>query len=233
MSNYTEADVERWFQDADESLAKHGYTMNGTVRRDLPAIRSAALEGAKMPGLVEALGAARNAITAWREIRDRLVSERDEARREVSALQARVKELERQGLDMARQVGELSGEVFNLTSERDALRAQVTSLRSAMIEEAASIDLYWLSPADKKAVADRIRAALSAPPAETTPAPESADEASKPQCVRCERVHGDGHVIYVCDMTIGGCGLDVCGDCSENAGPDMQSVMCLECYDRE
>lgn len=132
-------------------------------------------------------------------------------------------------------------------AERDALRAQVGRLTHER-DTARLAVLELVAPESKRP------AALSAPPAETTCGPCADHECAvhvhadcehcapaetpaierkedkEPECVRCGRVQGGGHVIYACDLDEGGCGKDVCSDCSEDVG---QAVVCLECHDRK
>lgn len=205
MSNYTEADVAQ-----DEAalleFIESGEHGRGAAIAMVSRLGTAALEGAKVPGLVEQ-------VRHWRDAADEVAKNRsDEVRAylsEVSALQARVAELEREleqerdvsrdlaaaGLETERQRAEAESERNALqarvaeledalgeaedwkhlheaekaareevVSERDALRAQVEKVRAGA--EAAKGHSAWAS---------RILATLSAPPAETTPAPERAE----------------------------------------------------------
>lgn len=49
------------------------------------------------------------------------------------------------------------------------------------------------------------------------------------QCEDCGRPGVDGCVIYRCDEYEGGCGRDVCADCSVSAGPHGATILCDEC----
>ena len=39
--------------------------------------------------------------------------------------------------------------------------------------------------------------------------------------------------MYVCAPEAGGCGEDICSDCSENAGPSGSAVLCLPCAENQ
>lgn len=232
----TEADVKSWTETVAAKL-RGAPDPGKDWWAALRLLEAAALEGAKVPGLV-----ADNAVL-YSLVRRAIYGKGDgsctecgrkggcapdcemakEAAKhrpgatllgELSALQAQVEDaedrwkvaeaarklaleqvatLERQGLDMARQVGELSGEVATLTAERDdlwtqrnvqqdrAVRAErerdrtmerLNALSAQVEAQRKTIDTagHMLSFSDPGTVQRFLMAALSAPPAETTPA---------------------------------------------------------------
>lgn len=197
MSNYTEADAKR------DTGRLAGYVSGVGVREDreaLARLEAAALEGAKVPGLVadnaalhqramDALSVATEPVTAFQRahkanaaLADLLEQPRPgaallaEHEAKVSALQARVKELERerdareeQAFGLRQSFDGATKRVAVLVSERDALRAQV----DAVDDIASGVVLRGEGEA-QESLAHRILATISAPPAETTPAPERA-----------------------------------------------------------
>lgn len=205
--NYTEADVER----DNGTVTEHidGTRMGVmTARASLCRLKAAALEGAKVQGLVEQV-ATRERIAAALQARvaveeeshKRTMSELDESEKEVTTLRARVAELERErdallskaeseewDTDAATwKANEKAEEVKRLESERDALRAQVetvpTLVRKALHRHGLSASLCHES-------AEEVRRALSAPPAETTPQPEA-----PLLCAGCSKLGKRAHTV--------------------------------------
>ncbi|RKI34558.1 hypothetical protein D7Y27_33180 [Corallococcus sp. AB004] len=165
-AKYTTEDVGRWFRAVVARI--EGSTETMMVRM----LRDAALEGAKVPGLVADNAALLDALKELADLMDgvldgsytpdsftlqvahRVLAEEHpgaplitEHTIEVSALQARVAELERErdnfraGERIAR---DRAAQALNLRdiaeSERDALRAQVQGLKAML---PAGLDLYW------------------------------------------------------------------------------------------
>lgn len=248
MSNYTEADVRIWARNIKRVLN------HPRVEIELNQLESAALEGAKVPGLVAdnaALGglllrvsaagikpsgvvladvdAALNqphpgaALLAEHEakvtaLQARVTVLQQDARTASDAMDAaqaraveaekRVAELARERDEVIRTAGRLekqrAEEALPVMRERDALRAQVARLRQKA--EALS-RVLTPEPEDFPAeaaqalgaleseVAAISKADLSAPPAETTPAPECA------VCGECTPVFAYGG--YCCARQVG------------------------------
>lgn len=201
----TEADVKSWTETVAAKL-RGAPDPGKDWWAALRLLEAAALEGAKVPGLV-----ADNAVL-YSLVRRAIYGKGDgsctecgrkggcapdcemakEAAKhrpgatllgELSALQAQVEDaedrwkvaeaarklaleqvatLERQGLDMARQVGELSGEVATLTAERDAAIKEV-GLKEAQRETAFRIGRKKVAEKDAaNAVRDALRAQVDA-----------------------------------------------------------------------
>ncbi|WP_223643980.1 hypothetical protein [Corallococcus sp. EGB] len=170
-------------------------------------LRDAALQGAKVPALVADNAALVDALTELANLMDgvrdgsytpdsftlqitrRVLAQEhpgatilEAHQRELSALQARVAELERERdehagqherqLEGARQAVAAVRELqARAESERDGLRAQVEALK-AKCDEAARA-LFVGGPADVEKAHNAVEDALSAPLAETMPAPSS------------------------------------------------------------
>ncbi|WP_304504107.1 hypothetical protein [Corallococcus sp. EGB] len=214
MPTYTTEDVRLAYR-------KLTLAINGTKdirapdwQMSLSLMLTAALEGAKAPGLEQALKDAHRALTNAKvsthdtpgnprselsltgrilrlEARCAASEGREvELTREVSTLQARVEELEDHGRDQLQRIEEL-------VSERDALRAQVEAVREmvkrglkeqeAGAERLGRTNLYM---AGTKDALESVLAALSAPPAETTlvlcPKCEQRHPGPTNPCVLCE-----------------------------------------------
>lgn len=136
MSNYTEADV---MMDAMTvggalSLLDHDDVGQRTEGRSaLSRLKAAALEGAKVPGLVADLAQRTRERDSemeerWKasEVKRQQTERAEAADAKVSALQARVKELEQAVLARAEAHKRTSLSRRAAECERDALRAQVT-----------------------------------------------------------------------------------------------------------
>ena len=186
MSNYTEADVERMAEVVETGLQP----LHNTSRSALRDLKAAALEGAKVPGLVADNAALLEDFQAWvkrTSHHDRVTFVKEAVRRnprgtallaeharEVSTLQARVAELDGdirrvlQLLTLGQQVDgtqtvvghEAANAARRVMADRDALRAQVVELEQAVLARAEA----------HKRTSLTLRVALSTPPAETTPA---------------------------------------------------------------
>lgn len=222
MSNYTEADVER-----DSGLLTTGIQSWQPSQDDLvralaarDRLKSAALDGAKVPGLVEQLEDFRKHLepdqrgVGWElhvfsaidterelladiervapewsplngphEIVSHLAGKLEERDAEVSALQARVAELEREqsakeelAFGLRQSLDGATKRVAVLAGERDALRAQVAILtterdktRGAMRLVSSERDALGVQVAEARGVlaALRGRGGEGVPPAET------------------------------------------------------------------
>lgn len=197
-TTYTEADVER-----DKAKLTHGLQAWSPSQEDLLAalgardsLAAAALDGAKMPALVEQLRVAnesgseamRNAA-AYRNERDALQAQvatltadmirvnnaASEAIQKTAQVMLRASELERERDEARRQqavtaksLKDAMENAERFASERDALRAQVAAARNDLLDHCCGLQNQ---PADC-AMCKAIATALSAPPAETTPAAE-------------------------------------------------------------
>ncbi|RKH93578.1 hypothetical protein D7Y04_39935 [Corallococcus sp. AB038B] len=194
VPKYATGDVERWFR------AVVARTNGSTETVMARMLRDAALEGAKVPGLVEDNAAL---VDALKELADLMEGVRDgsytpdsftlqvahrllaeehpgaallaEHEAKVSALQALVAELEgelEQERDNSRTLAsaglETEKQRAELESERDALRAQV-----GQYEKSITTALRMLAEGQHALVESNLRLALSTPPAETTPGPNS------------------------------------------------------------
>ncbi|RKG68675.1 hypothetical protein D7V80_11805 [Corallococcus sp. CA054B] len=165
-AKYTTEDVERWFR------AVVARTKGSIETMMVRMLRDAALEGAKVPGLVADNAALVDALKELADLMDgvidgsytpdsftlqvahRVLAEEHpgeallaEQSREVSTLQARVAELERErdtfraGERIARDRAAQALELRDIAeSERDALCAQVQGLKAML---PAGLDLYW------------------------------------------------------------------------------------------
>ncbi|NNC01933.1 hypothetical protein HJC10_03570 [Corallococcus exiguus] len=194
VPKYATGDVERWFR------AVVARTNGSTETVMARMLRDAALEAAKVPGLVEDNAAL---VDALKELADLMEGVRDgsytpdsftlqvahrllaeehpgaallaEHEAKVSALQALVAELEgelEQERDNSRTLAsaglETEKQRAELESERDALHAQV-----GQYEKSITTALRMLAEGQHALVESNLRLALSTPPAETTPGPNS------------------------------------------------------------
>ncbi|RKI08304.1 hypothetical protein D7Y15_26215 [Corallococcus sp. AB030] len=194
VPKYATGDVERWFR------AVVARTNGSTETMMARMLRDAALEGAKVPGLVADNAALLDALKELAELMDgvldgsytpdsftlqvahRALAEEHsgaallaEHAREVSTFQALVAELEgelEQERDNSRTLAsaglETEKQRAELESERDALRAQV-----GQYEKSITTALRMLAEGQHALVESNLRLALSTPPAETTPGPNS------------------------------------------------------------
>lgn len=187
MSNYTEADVKRW---RDTLMGAVAFGFDGRTLAALDAITSAALEGAKVPGLVAdnaalvsllkrvsdagfklfgVLVADVEAVAAQPSQGAALLAEFEDVRaawhretERADALQARVAELERRDRNWRTHAETVEQERDTAESERDALRAQVDA-----VNDIASGVVLAGDSEEQDELAHRILAALSALSAET------------------------------------------------------------------
>ena len=148
MSNYTEADVERL--DAREL----NYELQGVPESldQVARLKAAALEGAKVPGLVAALYEAR---------------ENNDWKLAHAILDGKVHPVVALLANHQAEVSALNARVAALSSERDALRTLATEALEAIRTGGSGIT---------RDIRIKLEAALSAPPVETTPAPVPAED---------------------------------------------------------
>lgn len=176
---YTEADAKRDARAVEWNFVRGEnfrgvHIENGVVTDPAEALQrllAAALEGAKVPGLVAQLADRDADVKASEGLRLAATERADRLQAQMATLTT-----ERDAYK------EIAKEV---KSERDALRAQVAKLRSILAEYVAVDGSQGLCSAMRLGkVQERARSALSAPPAETTKA--------EPHCGNCgesEEVH--------------------------------------------
>lgn len=146
-TGYAKADVEQW-HDAVHALVQAWAPNSDTRQRVEPILallKAAALEGTKVPGLVAEVAAARSAldedgvqsregvslahrIEALSEDRKQEKMRAEDAEAKVSALQARVAELERQRDGLLDLYTQAMAERSIAASERDALKTRTGEL---------------------------------------------------------------------------------------------------------
>lgn len=177
--NYMEADVEQARVVVRALIRAQVVSLN--EQKSLETLISAALEGAKVPGLVQQVADLQQKVCDWQAASGlesgsgdpdgiephHLEADLRKRDAEVSALQAKVAELTAARDDWKARAETLDAAGFKATRERDALRAQVAGLADEARPwaeplrdvEGATVTItrplsFWL--------------ALSAPPAETT-----------------------------------------------------------------
>lgn len=153
MSKYTTEDVELWGRSVEGELRERGYSDGDQEMKDAQAIIAAALEGVKVPGLVEQVATCERIASALQSRVAELERERDEARR---------------WEETHRKASQDWEDMFNATLvDRDALRDEVAALRGLM---GRARDLVMRGGSANYCAAHALlHDALSAPPpAETT-----------------------------------------------------------------
>lgn len=262
MSNYTEADVERWKDLLEGAIekAEESVGMMGQTRFALTHMAAAALEGVKVPGLkadnaalekalrsvlyvdccgpVTGLGPrAHAAAFAVLDSSDRgaaLLAELEDVRaawhRETiraDTLQARVAELERRDRNWRTHAETVEQERDTAESERDAIRAQVAPMREAL--EWVERETHPEDGLTFERIHAKAAAALSTPPAETTP---RAAPISDPEWARKAAALEDGCDVVVGPPTETTPGIDpvsgACSTCGAIHAPGMNTLCSAE-----
>lgn len=209
MSNYTEADVETDVAGLEGTINNSGYVeeIQALDRKSLARLKAAALEGAKVPGLVadnaamgstlahaeslcrlriedwalapeekqhfeELLDNIQPAAIAWRNgtVGHEFCEEVFALRKQVFDLQANLKDVESRLQSAGDGLTAAIEQVRMVTSERDALRAQM-----GQFEKSIATALGMISKGQHTLAEANLRLALSAPPVET----ETDDEAHR------------------------------------------------------
>lgn len=146
MSNYTEADVERWHGNVLEMFEGRERESAGLLA-DLVRLKAAALEGAKVPGLV-ADNAALGSVLAHAESNCALriqewlwapeVKEQMQALLDIIQPAADAWRASGAGRDFCAEVFDLRGKEYALRQTEAALRGEVSALQARVAEEEAN-----------------------------------------------------------------------------------------------
>lgn len=131
MSNYTESDVIQAAEAVRSALERT--TVYDLSREELSFLKSAALEGAKVPGLVQKLKEALGVIESGRlprRLPDAALAPplHEDLQREVSALQARLSEAEGRVAELAASEQAQRERAEHWNGQADALQARVAEL---------------------------------------------------------------------------------------------------------
>lgn len=224
MSNYTEADVEQ-ARVRVRALIR-GQVVSLNEQASLETLIAAALEGAKVPGLVERNVANLQTI--------------GELQARVAELDAKVEARDEQAFGLRQSLDGATKRVAVLASERDALRALVARIASTLRKadqhlspdnEPDAVVLWAGNEYEREPVATYadLRRALSVPPAETTP---RAAPISDPEWARKAAALEDGCDVVVGPPTETTPGIDpmsgACSTCGAIHAPGMNTLCSAE-----